>query len=127
VIREVEVIKEVPVTLHTNTQTIKAVEMFREKAVLKTGNGKSGYRSEYLQIVEGIGPKIEKLLQSAGIKNWDDLAETSPDDLKEILENAGPRYKMHNPSTWPKQAQLAAKGKFDELNDYQDELNGGKE
>ena len=101
--------------------------MVREKAVLKKGNGTAGYRSEYLQIVEGIGPKIEKLLHAAGIKNWDDLADTHASDLKEILENAGPRYKMHNPTTWPKQAKLAASGKFDELKVYQDELDGGKE
>jgi large subunit ribosomal protein L27 len=117
----------VPVTLHTNTETVKAVEMFREKAVLKANKAKSGYRSEYLQIVEGIGPKIEKLLHAAGIKNWDDLAATSQEDLKEILKNAGPRYKMHNPSTWSKQAKLASNGKFDELKEYQDDLDGGKE
>ena len=101
--------------------------MVREKAVLKAGNGTKGYRSEYLQIVEGIGPKIEKLLHAAGIKNWSDLSNTSVSDIKEILENAGPRYKMHDPTTWPKQAAMAAAGKFDELKEYQDELDGGKE
>ena len=100
--------------------------MVREKAVLKA-KGTSGYRSEYLQIVEGIGPKIEKLLYAADIKNWHDLAATSVDELKEILKNAGPRYKLHDPTSWPKQANLAAEGKFDELKTYQDKLKGGKE
>jgi len=42
------------------------------------------------------------------------------------LEAAGSRYKMHDPSTWPKQAELAAKGKWDQLAILQDELSGGK-
>ena len=33
---------------------------------------------------------------------------------------------MHNPGSWPKQAGLAAAGKFDELKTLQDELDGGK-
>ena len=118
---------EIPYVVDYFNAKKNVAEMFREKAVLKGNIGKSGYRSEYLQIVEGIGPKIEKLLHAAGIKNWDDLANTSIEDLKEILNNAGPRYKMHNPSTWGKQAKLAASGKFDELKQYQDELDGGKE
>jgi len=36
------------------------------------------------------------------------------------------RYKMHDPTTWPKQAKLAADGKWDELKKLQDELDGGK-
>jgi len=33
---------------------------------------------------------------------------------------------MHNPGTWPKQAEMAAEGKWDELKVWQDELDGGK-
>ena len=60
-----------------------------------------------LQIVEGIGPKIEGLLKDAGIKNWKDLSEADYDTLKGILADAGPRYRMHDPKTWAKQAELA--------------------
>jgi hypothetical protein len=35
--------------------------------------------------------------------------------LKGILEEAGSRYKMHDPTTWPQQAKLAEEGKWDEL------------
>jgi hypothetical protein len=31
-----------------------------------------------------------------------------------------------NPGTWPKQAELAAEGKWDELKAWQEELDGGK-
>jgi len=33
---------------------------------------------------------------------------------------------MHDPTTWPQQADLAANGKWDELKVLQDELNGGR-
>jgi len=55
------------------------------------------------------------------------LGATEVDRLKEILAEAGGRYAAHNPSTWPKQAQMAADGKWDELKAWQDELDGGKE
>ncbi|MCB0633880.1 MAG: hypothetical protein KDD15_29315 [Lewinella sp.] len=96
-----------------------------EKLIAK----KLGYSSDPndLKIVEGIGPKIEGLLHDAGIKTWADLAATSVDRLKEILGDAGERYRLADPTTWPKQAELAAAGKWDELKEYQDFLNGGKD
>lgn len=79
-----------------------------------------------LKIVEGIGPKIEELLHKAGIKTWKSLAETAVDKIKEILDAAGPNYQIHDPGTWPKQAELADQGKWDELKKWQDELDAGK-
>lgn len=79
-----------------------------------------------LKIVEGIGPKIEQLLKDAGISNWVALAETPTDTIKEVLAAAGNRFKMHEPTTWPLQAGLAAQGKWDELQKLQDELQGGR-
>lgn len=80
-----------------------------------------------LKVVEGIGPKIEGLLKEAGIRTWRTLSTTSVDRISEILTAAGPRYAIHNPSTWPNQAELAADGKWDELEELQERLNGGKE
>jgi len=79
-----------------------------------------------LKIVEGIGPKIEELFHNAGIMTWKDLSETSPDKLREILRAAGSRFQMHDPATWPEQARLAAEGKWEELEEYQDFLQGGR-
>jgi large subunit ribosomal protein L27 len=79
-----------------------------------------------LKKIEGIGPKIESLLNDGGIFTFAELTETDPAEIKKILDDAGPRYKMHDPTTWPKQAALAAAGKWDELKALQDELNGGK-
>ena len=55
-----------------------------------------------------------------------DRASTDADKMKEILTNAGSRFAGHDPSTWGKQAQMAADGKWDDLKKWQDELDGGK-
>ena len=55
-----------------------------------------------------------------------DLAVTPLEKLKEVLEAAGSRYRMHDPTTWPEQANLAAEGRMDELKTLQDSLKGGK-
>ncbi|MCB0557953.1 MAG: hypothetical protein H6573_19775 [Lewinellaceae bacterium] len=83
-------------------------------------------KQDDLKIVEGIGPKIEGLLNTAGINTWAELAATSVDRIKEILAEAGERYRLAVPNTWPKQAQLANEGKWEELKKWQDELDGGK-
>ena len=84
-----------------------------------SGGQNSGYALAFadsnLQIVEGIGPKIEGVLKAEEVNNWKDLSETSALRLKVILENAGPRYKMHDPSTWAEQAGLAADNNWDRL------------
>ncbi len=79
-----------------------------------------------LTIVEGIGPKINGLLQSKGINTFGQLANTNPDTIKEMLNEAGANYRIHDPGTWPAQALLAANGKWDELRAWQEELNKGK-
>ncbi|WP_340199671.1 50S ribosomal protein L21 [Ascidiimonas sp. W6] len=78
-----------------------------------------------LKKIEGIGPKIAEIFNNAGIVSFVDLAGTSIDKLKSILEEAGPRYASKVPDTWPQQAQLAADGKWDELAKLQDDLKGG--
>lgn len=80
-----------------------------------------------LKVVEGIGPKIEGLLHEAGIKTWADLADAPTEKVQEVLDAAGPRYRMHNPATWAKQAALCVAENWAELEEYQDRLKGGKE
>ncbi|WP_155941646.1 hypothetical protein [Maribacter sp. Hel_I_7] len=46
--------------------------------------------------------------------------------LEGILKEAGPRYSMHKPGSWPKQAKLANNGDWDKLKTLQDKLDGGK-
>ncbi len=84
-------------------------------------------KQDDLKIVEGIGPKIEEHYHNAGIKTWKALSETTLEKSQSILNAAGDAYKIHNPSTWSKQAKLAYEGKWQELKDWQDSLDGGKE
>lgn len=79
-----------------------------------------------LKKIEGIGPKIADLLIADGITTFAQLASTEVEKIQAILDAAGPTYSAHNPGTWPKQADLAAKGDWDALKILQDELNGGK-
>ncbi len=83
-------------------------------------------KPDKLTKIEGVGPKIAEHLNAAGITTFAGLAATSTDKLQEILTAAGPRFKMHSPATWPQQAQLAADGKWDELEKLQDALDGGR-
>jgi predicted flap endonuclease-1-like 5' DNA nuclease len=79
-----------------------------------------------LTVVEGIGPKIQMLLNQYGIYTYRQLAETEVDRLKEILGTAGPQLAMHDPGTWPSQANLAANDQWDTLKSVQGFLKGGK-
>lgn len=80
-----------------------------------------------LKVVEGIGPKIESLLHAADITSMRGLAVAETDVIKKILDEAGPRFRMHNPKTWSIQATLIADEKWDELKAYQNSLVGGRE
>lgn len=79
-----------------------------------------------LKRVEGIGPKIEEILNNAGIHTFQQLAESNVERLQTVLQEAGERYRMADPHTWPEQARLAAEEKWDELAALQDQLKGGR-
>jgi large subunit ribosomal protein L27 len=120
-----EVVEEVvaPVVVEAAIEAPAAEEEATKAPAVKKG----GPKLDDLKIVEGVGPKIEQLLKEGGIHTWADLAAANVDRLKEILDAAGPRYQIHNPSTWPAQAKFAAEGNFDELKEYQDMLTGGRD
>jgi predicted flap endonuclease-1-like 5' DNA nuclease len=77
-----------------------------------------------LKVVEGVGPAVEEVLHGAGISSWTALASSTPQQLRAILDAAGPQYRMHDPATWPQQAVLAIGGHWDALRALQDGLRG---
>ncbi|MDO6595741.1 hypothetical protein Q4512_02370 [Oceanihabitans sp. 2_MG-2023] len=83
-------------------------------------------KEDDLTVVEGIGPKIKELFHNHDVKTWQALSDCSIEKCQEVLNSGGERYKIHKPGTWPKQALLAYQGKWKELFDWQDELDGGK-
>jgi predicted flap endonuclease-1-like 5' DNA nuclease len=82
---------------------------------------------EDLKIIEGVGPKIEKLLKDSGIYTWEDLADSSAEHLRSILDAAGDTFRIHDPETWPVQARLAVNSDWNLLKDYQQQLKGGRD
>lgn len=50
------------------------------------------------------------------------MQNSNRDALKEVLNVAGSRYKMHEPKSWPAQAELTAKGAWDELSKLHNEI-----
>lgn len=79
-----------------------------------------------LTIVEGVGPKVQELLNENGINTFKDLSSKTAEEIKAILEPKGGIYASMDPGTWPEQAKLAAEGKMDELKAWQEQLDGGK-
>lgn len=79
-----------------------------------------------LEIVEGIGPKIAELLRASGVTTFAELARTPRDRLRQILDGAGPHYRIADPSTWSEQAALASMNHWAELKALQDVLTAGK-
>jgi hypothetical protein len=77
-----------------------------------------------LTIIEGIGPKVAKVLNEAGIHSFADLAGANAADVQKTLDAAG--LQMMNPEGWIEQAKLAAKGDMDGLKKLQNELKGGR-
>lgn len=59
--------------------------------------------------ITGIGPKIQQLLNAGGITTYSGLAKAKKSVVEKILEEAGPRFNAHDPSTWMAQAKELAK------------------
>ena len=84
-------------------------------------------KSDDLTKIEGIGPKAAEAIVNAGIKTFAELSKAEADKIKEILTEASSRMAHLDPTSWPKQAKMAADGKWDELKEWQDNAKGGIE
>lgn len=78
-----------------------------------------------LKKIEGIWPVLEKHLHSHGVRTFVDVADATPDFLKDILSHEG-KFAIHNPESWPEQALLCAQGKWKKLEKLQEKLKGGR-
>jgi len=109
--------------------TAKKKEEAKPKAEAKPKKEavKKAVKADDLKKIEGIGPKIAEIFAAAGIDSFAKLAKADVAKLKEILEAAGSRYASKVPDSWPKQAKMAADGKWDELKKWQEEVKGGIE
>ena len=94
-----------------------------KKAAPKKEAKKATTKGDDLKKIEGIGPKIAETLAAAGIATFADLAAADTANIAKIIADVRGN---HVPDTWPQQAQLAVDGKWDELKELQDKLDGGK-
>ena len=74
--------------------------------------------------IEGVGPKVVKVLNEAGISTFADLAGAKAADVQKALDAAG--LQMMDPKGWISQAKLAAKGDWEGFEKLQGELKGGR-
>ena len=78
-----------------------------------------------IEIIEGIGPKIAKVLADNGITTFVALAAAKADDMTTMLKASGGRFSLANTASWAEQAALLRDGKMDEFKKLCDELVGG--
>ncbi|MFK7809354.1 MAG: hypothetical protein AB8F74_16230 [Saprospiraceae bacterium] len=124
VVGETRSIKEGKVVSRREVKPGKETKVTGKATKIKATTKKA--KKDNLKKIEGIGPAIEKLLHADGITTFKKLSNTTAATIKKILTKAGPRFQMHDPKTWPKQSGMAAKGDWDKLKKWQDELDGGK-
>jgi predicted flap endonuclease-1-like 5' DNA nuclease/cell division protein FtsL len=75
-----------------------------------------------LTLITGIGARTAALLQANGIDTWEDLANTSVEQLQAILHEAGGVYKSQDSTHWAKQAIMASQGEWRKLRVFQETL-----
>jgi large subunit ribosomal protein L17 len=110
----------------TTTDAVATEEVAAAPAP-KAKAAKAAKTGDDLVIIEGIGPKAAEVLNTAGITTFAELANTAAEKVKEILTSSEARVGHLDPTTWAQQAQLAADGKMDELEELKAKLNNGKE
>ena len=71
----------------------------------KVATTASEFAKDDLKLINGIGPKLEKIFNENGIETFAQLAKASEEQIKDILEKAGPIFKNANFSDWTKQAE----------------------
>lgn len=79
-----------------------------------------------LTAIEGVGPAIAGLCAGIGIHTWAELAATEVSLLRTMLTDAGSRFSVHEPDSWPDQARLLAAGQWVEFVELTDRLDGGR-
>jgi large subunit ribosomal protein L21 len=97
------------------------------KVATKEAPAKKVTKADDLKKIEGVGPKAAEAMINAGLDTFAKVAKADSKKIAEILTEASSRLAHLVTDTWPKQAGLAAEGKWDELKELQDRLDGGVE
>ncbi len=115
------------IEVEESAETVVADEpVVKKKGTAKAADPAPAKGGDDLTKIEGIGPKISEILITNGIDTYAKLAEMDAEGIKKMLVEVGPQYNRADPGTWPKQAEYAAKGEWEALKKWQDELDGGR-
>lgn len=115
-----------PSATATQSSPGKAPNSNKSNSSSTTKKTKSSKGKIDFTVIEGIGPKICRLLETGGYPDFEALSKAKVGDLRNILKNAGSRYSMHDPSQWAKQAKFAVNNQWTKLNAFQAELKNKK-
>ena len=77
-----------------------------------------------LKKLEGVGPKVAKILAEAGYATFAALAKADAAEVDKVLD--ANKLQMLDSAGWIEQAKLAAAGDMEGLAKLQDELKGGR-
>lgn len=75
------------------------------KETPKAAEKKAETKGDDLKKLDGVGPKLAEILNAAGLNTYADVAGTSVEKFKEILEAAGSRYASKDPAPWIAEAK----------------------
>jgi len=93
--------KKKPAVKKTTAKKVAPKKATPKKVVIKKSTVKND-----LKVIKGIGPKMETLLNKAGITSYEQIAKITLKDLKQVLTDAGIiNLKMYNTSDWKSQAK----------------------
>lgn len=108
----------------TNSKILpqKEIQVEQKNDKAKVGSSKK----DDLKVIEGIGPALEKMLNENNILTYDHLANHTVAQLENMLDKAGPRFRVHVPETWPEQASLLRDGKTEAFKTLTERLKGGR-
>ena len=101
-----DVQEKVGKALKTETKKAPAKKKAAPKkpAAKKTAAKKAPVKND-LKVIKGIGPKMETILNAAGITSYADVAKATLKNVEKILTDAGMNTKMYNPAQWKEQAK----------------------
>ncbi|MCX2719001.1 30S ribosomal protein S2 [Lentiprolixibacter aurantiacus] len=122
-----EKVEEAPAAAETVVEEKVAADAPVEAKEAPAKEKKESAKADDLTKIEGIGPKGAEALINAGMDSFEKLAGAKPDAIKEILTEASSRMAHLDPTSWPKQAKMAADGDWDKLKDWQDKAKAGVE
>ena len=74
--------------------------------------------------IRGIGKATSDLLSRSGITSYRDLYETGTQRLRQLFDQAGPKFESVDPSNWSQQASFAMNADWDGLKRWQAESAG---